>query len=152
VAILIDNSILARLCRADDPQHTSSVDAIRILTEQGEDLIISPQCLREFFAVATREREANGLDMTPREAHEQMERFRASFTFLPEIAGIFGEWLKLIRDFDVKGKAIHDANHVAFMLTHGVGKVLTLDAGFERYDGKVIQMLTTDSVIKQRQK
>jgi predicted nucleic acid-binding protein len=136
--VLIDNSILARLCRADDSQHDLCTRAISKLIEDGREPVISPQCIREFYAVATRPVTANGLGMTPAEAERQVGNFLATFTFQTETPAVFHRWLEIVSRFEVQGKSIHDANHVALMIASDIGHVLTLDTGFERYDGKLI--------------
>ena len=63
-----------------------------------------------------------------------MQIINATFTLLDDVPGIFATWQKLVRDRGVSGKQIHDANHVAAMLAHGVSHILTLDErDFRRY-------------------
>jgi len=63
-----------------------------------------------------------------------MAGIRAGFAFADDVPGIFDQWLALVRSYGVSGKQVHDANHVAAMLTHGMSCVLTLDTrDFARY-------------------
>jgi predicted nucleic acid-binding protein len=52
--------------------------------------------------------------------------------FTPQIARQC--WQDLVQRYGVSGKQVHDANHVAAMLEHGISQILTLDKrDFERY-------------------
>jgi predicted nucleic acid-binding protein len=52
--ILLDTNVLARMTRSRDPQSGVARGAIQTLLGQGERLIVAPQNLYEFWAVATR--------------------------------------------------------------------------------------------------
>jgi len=68
-----------------------------------------------------------------------MSVIRSTFTFMDDVPGIFSTWEHLVKKYSVSGKQIHDANHVAAMLTHGISHVLTLDErDFRRYEGLII--------------
>ncbi len=55
-------------------------------------------------------------------------------TLLPEPADIAERWLEVVRRYGVQGKAVHNARLVAFALTHGVSRILTLNPDdFRRY-------------------
>lgn len=68
--ILLDTNLLTRITRSRDPQSGLARAAIQTLLGRGERLIVAPQNLYEFWAVATRApgpppAGANGLGMTP---------------------------------------------------------------------------------------
>lgn len=52
--ILLDTNLLTRMTRSNDAQCTAARDAILKLMARGETLIVVPQNLYEFWAVATR--------------------------------------------------------------------------------------------------
>jgi hypothetical protein len=52
--ILLDSNLLTRITRSHDPQSAIARAAIRTLLWRGERLIVVPQNLYEFWAVATR--------------------------------------------------------------------------------------------------
>ena len=52
--ILLDTNLLTRMTRADNPQSGVARAAIQVLFGRGERLIVVPQNLYEFWAVATR--------------------------------------------------------------------------------------------------
>lgn len=48
------------------------------------------------------------------------------------------QWERLVRQYGVRGRAVHDAQLVAVMLTHGITHLLTLnDADFRRYADEI---------------
>jgi predicted nucleic acid-binding protein len=53
---------------------------------------------------------------------------------VPEPAGIFHEWERLVTTYRVSGKNVHDARIVAAMNLHGLKRILTFNvADFARY-------------------
>ena len=52
--ILLDTNLLTRITRSHDPQSAVARAAIQTLLRRGERLIVVPQNLYEFWAVATR--------------------------------------------------------------------------------------------------
>ena len=67
--VLLDTNVLLRSVEPRHAQHQTSVDATDALRQRGHDLVIVPQVLYEFWSVATRPIEQNGLGMGPAEAH-----------------------------------------------------------------------------------
>ena len=65
MSILVDSNILWRLARSDDPQHEVAKKAVELCLQRREELLITPQAQREFWVVATRPRDKNGLGMSP---------------------------------------------------------------------------------------
>jgi len=55
-------------------------------------------------------------------------------SLLPEPPDIAERWLQLVRQYEVKGKEVHDARLVAFAVAHRIGDILTLNPDdFTRY-------------------
>ena len=52
--ILLDTNLLTRMTRSNDAQCAAAREAVRKLIARGERLIVGPQNLYEFWAVATR--------------------------------------------------------------------------------------------------
>jgi hypothetical protein len=63
--ILLDTNVLLRSLEPMHAHHSAVADAIDRLREKGHELVIAPQVLYEFWSVATRRIEHNGLGMTP---------------------------------------------------------------------------------------
>ena len=137
--VLPDTNILLRLVKPDHPQHAAARAAVRGLVQAGHDLHLVPQVLFEFWAVATRPIESNGLGYSTAAAHAEIDRLRRSFVVLEDRPGILDLWLQLARGRDCKGKASHDARLVAAMLGHGLTHILTFNvADFARYDEVIV--------------
>lgn len=132
---LLDTSILCRLVRPDDPQHNEARKAVELLLVQHSRLFITPQVEREFWVVATRPGEQNGLGLRPDEAQEEMKAFERICSFLPDSPKVHENWRQLVVEHGVCGKEAHDAGHVAAMCSHKIENILTFDsADFRRYD------------------
>jgi predicted nucleic acid-binding protein len=132
---LLDANILCRIARPDDPQHAVARDALRTLILSNEELVITPQVVREFWDVATRPRVNNGLGMTPAEAAAGVQSFGEFASCRTDCTAAYEIWKRLVVEYQVAGKEAHDANHVAAMQAHGIGAILTFDcADFRRYE------------------
>ncbi len=83
--ILLDTNLLTRMTRSHDPQSGVARAGVQMLFGRGERLIVVPQNLYEFWAVATRPpgatpTGANGLGMTPAQAGHWLRFFVRRFT------------------------------------------------------------------------
>ena len=74
---LIDTNVLARLIVVNDPRSQAARAAIDQLQQNGVGLVVTPQNLIEFWAVATRPVEANGLGLSVEKTREEVARFDA---------------------------------------------------------------------------
>jgi hypothetical protein len=85
--------------------------------------------------VATRPAgQENGLGMTCDAAMTELAVLKGLFLMLPEPAGVFYEWERLVTTYRVSGKNVHDARIVALMNLHGLTRILTFNvADFARY-------------------
>jgi predicted nucleic acid-binding protein len=103
---------------------------------QNEVLCVVPQVLYEFWAVATRPLEQNGLGMTPAEADVDILKILQRFRLFRDERGLFDRWRGLVLQLQVRGKNSHDARLVAAMQRHGLGTIVTFNVGdFTRYPG-----------------
>lgn len=131
--ILLDTNLLGRMTHSADPQCAASRRAVRVLSAQQEQLIIVPQNLFEFWAVATRKPGAppagqNGLGMTTNQASLWLRYFQRRFKLLPDHATLVDLWHALVKTLGIKGLKSHDARLVAAMQTHGISRILTFNA------------------------
>jgi predicted nucleic acid-binding protein len=60
-AYLLDTNIWLRSVQREAPHHPIAVEALATLLAQGNDVFITAQNLIEFWSVASRPTEANGL-------------------------------------------------------------------------------------------
>jgi predicted nucleic acid-binding protein len=135
--ILLDTNLLTRMTRSKDPQSGVARAAIQKLRGRGEQLVIVPQNLYEFWAVATRGPGApptgqNGLGMTPAQAAHWLSFFRRRFTLLPDREELSTIWQALIEAHAITGFRAHDARLVAAMQSYGIIQLLTFNAGHFR--------------------
>jgi predicted nucleic acid-binding protein len=131
--ILLDNSILARLTNSNDPDYRVTQRVV-FRTRAADTLVITPQCLYEFWAVATRSRTHNGLGMDPERAQQWSTLFRRMFALLPDPVELLDVWQELVRKHQVAGFQCHDTRYVAAMQCHGIQELLTYNvAHFRRY-------------------
>ncbi len=63
--ILLDTNIIVRLSEANQPSAHDSRRAVALLPEQGYECCLVPQVIYEYWSVATRPLENNGLGLTP---------------------------------------------------------------------------------------
>jgi predicted nucleic acid-binding protein len=132
--ILLDTNLLTRMTRAHDPQSGVARVAIQTLLVRGERLIVVPQSLYEFWAVATRPPGAppagrNGLGMTPSQAGHWVRFFRRRFTLLHDREEISSLWQALVEAHGVTGFRAHDVRLVAAMQSYGITQLLSFNAG-----------------------
>lgn len=139
--IILDTNILVSSSQPNHPQRSITNSAILALTERGESLCTVPQVFYEFWVVATRPvGSENGLGLSGPEARARLDQFAQAFSMLddsPE-SSLRSEWAHLVIQFDVKGKAAHDARLVAAMKVYDVATILTYNKShFARYPGIV---------------
>lgn len=146
--ILLDTNILLRQAEPRHAQHEVSVKATEELRRRGDDLIVVPQVLYEFWSVATRPVDRNGLGMTPAEAHSDLIAIQRLFRLLRDERAIYAIWQQLVSSLGVQGKQAHDARLAAAMQRHSISHILTFNAAdFARYPA--IIALTPDDVLSQ---
>src|SRR5947208_3090919 len=106
--ILLDTNVLGRMTDSSDPECADARRAVHVLLAKRERLIIVPQHLYEFWAVATRKSGPpptgqNGLGMTCEQASQWLSFFQRRFTLLPDRANLFDCWHVLVKSLGIKG-------------------------------------------------
>jgi predicted nucleic acid-binding protein len=134
MAYLSDTSVVLRLSQPHHPLNFVVRQCFKKLEKDGEELVIVPQVLIEFWTVATRPTDVNGLGFTINEAERELENLQKLFKVLPENEKIFDEWKTLVIKHKVSGKPTHAARIAAAMIAHKVENILTLNPGdFKRF-------------------
>src|SRR5437016_3832051 len=131
--ILLDTNLLGRMTDSADPQCAASRRAVHGLLAKRERLVIVPQNLYEFWAVATRKPGSapagqNGLGMTCEQASQWLHFFQRRFTLLPDREELLGRWQGLVEALGIKGFKSYDARLAAAMQTYGIQRLLTFNA------------------------
>ena len=134
MAHLIDSNLLLRWTQPQAPEHALAVAATAKVRRQGSSVTIVPQCLIEFWGVATRPVQANGFGLPVAVVQQELQRIKQFFPLLSDVAAIYPAWEQIVAAFQVQGKQVHDARLVAAMQVHGIAHILTFNAAdFLRY-------------------
>lgn len=108
MSVLLDTNLLLRLAQVTSPQHADAKSAILALDDAELDLCLVPQVIYEFWVVATRPMEANGLGMDVKIAAVSIQEMLSDYRLLKDEPEIFDDWLSLVTNYEVKGKTAHD--------------------------------------------
>jgi predicted nucleic acid-binding protein len=144
--ILLDTNVLARMTSLAHAQCATSRRAVSVLQARREKLIIVPQNLYEFWAVATRRPGPppigqNGLGMTCRQASQWHSYFQRRFALLTDLVAT---WHSLVSSFGISGMKSFDVRLVAAMQTHGITHLLTFN--LSDFKGFAITLIDPTSV------
>lgn len=121
----------------------SALDALDQLGKAGFRSCIVPQVIYEYWVVATRPREQNGLDHRLSHVNRDLERLQQAFLFLRDERAVFEHWHDLVSQHEVRGKNAHDARLVAAIRRHEITHLLTNnDRDFKRFPGITIHTPT----------
>lgn len=114
--------------------HERAIEATKKLRGRGESLSICSQNVIEFWGVATRPLNDNGLGMTSVKVLEEIRRLESFFPMLPDTSDIYREWRSLVTSHEIRGVAVHDARLVAVMIANQATHLLTFNTrDFRRY-------------------
>lgn len=98
-----------------------------------QPLWISRQVLREFIAARTRP-QTFAQPSTPEMVIERVWYLENRFQVADDTTAVTRQLIKLLEDFKIGGKQVHDANIVATMLTYDIPCLLTHNIkDFERF-------------------
>ncbi len=105
------------------------------LLRQKDFVFFCAQNIAEFWNVATRPADRNGLGFSPEEAWREVLSIEDSLSFLPDVPAIYPAWKGIVYDYKVQGVKVYDARLVAVMNVYAVESILSFnDADFKRYD------------------
>jgi predicted nucleic acid-binding protein len=131
---LLDTNIPLRLSQPEHPLCAVAQSAVNRLLSRGETLYLTPQNLIEFWNVATRPANVNGLGLSPTDADLKVSGLESIFDLAPDTPAVYTTWRKLVVAHQVSGVQVHDARLVAVMQVHGLTHLLTFDVeDFKRY-------------------
>jgi len=134
MSILVDTNILLRRTQPDHPSHAVAVESVARLLGGGEPAHFTFQNIAEFWNVATRPVEKNGLGFSVALVLNEVEKIERLLTVLPDSPAVYGEWKRLVVEYGVQGVKVYDAKLVAAMNVHGIPKILTFNTDdFARY-------------------
>jgi predicted nucleic acid-binding protein len=132
--VLVDTNILLRSAQPSHLRCAQATHAVAKLLREGGDVFFSAQNVAEFWNVATRPIESNGLGFSRHEVSREVRSFENLLTLLPDTPAIYPAWKRLVEEYAVKGVKVYDARLVALMSVYAVDSILTFNASdFRRY-------------------
>jgi predicted nucleic acid-binding protein len=131
---LLDANVLLRAANKTSTQHPAVVQAMTALAEKGHDLVITPQVLVEFWAVASRPLDANGFGWPVQEVRTAINQALERFEMIIETSPAFAERLQLASMNSVIGKKAHDARLAAICRIENLNLLTFNTADFRRFD------------------
>jgi predicted nucleic acid-binding protein len=145
LAYLVDTSVLVRLANDTDPQHDVADRAVVQLHLRGETLHLTPQVFVEFYNVATRPANVNGLGYSIPAVEQKVSIYESVFPLLPETPAIHPAWRSLVSAAAVIGKQVHDARLAAICQVHAVSHLLTFNTRhFTRFTPHIPTLTVVD--------
>ncbi len=137
--LFIDTNILIYANVATAPLHEPALNAIKQAHRTKRPLWISRQVLREFIAARTRA-QTFAQPSAPEVVIERVRYLENRFRVADDTAAVTGQLVKLMGDFHIGGKQVHDANIVASMLAYDIPCLLTHNTkDFERF-GQIVRI------------
>lgn len=136
-ALFIDTNILVYAAVEDSPFHDAARHAIQGCVNEGAQLWVSRQVLREYLSAMTRPSPTQGT-LSLDTLTQQVRYFESRFRMAEEGPAVTQILLTLLRNIPIAGKQIHDANIVATALAYEIPVILTHNVvDFERFSGIV---------------
>lgn len=133
--ILLDTNIILRSKQEDSPHYKEITEKLVKLISSGEELVVCPQVIYEFYVVATRPANKNGLGLSPEIAIKEIENILETYSMPEENDQVFVNWQQLIYNYKVIGKNAHDTRIVAFMISCNIPKLYTINKkDFKRFE------------------
>jgi predicted nucleic acid-binding protein len=132
--VLVDTNILLRSAQPSHPLCSQATHAVSTLLRQNDAVFFCSQNIAEFWNVATRPEEVNGLGFSQEEVLQEVSSIESLLTLLPDIPAIYPVWKQIVQDHRVQGVKVYDARLVAVMSVYAIVNVLTFNvADFKRY-------------------
>jgi predicted nucleic acid-binding protein len=131
---LVDTNILLRLRNSRMANYEVCRDAIALLRSRDAPLFYTLQNAAEFWNVSTRPISQNGFGLSAGEASDSLDFIDEVMSLLQETRETYPAWRRLVAIHQVSGVQVHDAKLAAFMISHEVPCILTLNGrDFSRY-------------------
>ena len=138
---LVDSNVLIARADLQHSGYQAAIASVDRLLMSGEELLVRPQNIAEFWRVATtpRGRHPGGLGLTAAEARLRRENIRRDFTLLRDEPALYDAWEHLVDQYQVIGLAVFDSRLVAAVQIHRLDRILTFNiTDFARYGVNVL--------------
>src|SRR6266851_4503566 len=96
MSVLVDTNVLLRRTQPTHEHHNIAVESVARLLAGGEPVHIAPQIVAEFWNVATRPVQNNGLGFSAAMALAEVEKLETALTLLPDTPALYPEWKRLV--------------------------------------------------------
>lgn len=134
--LFIDTNILVYANVIETPFHEKALAAINSAHEAGRTIWISRQIIREYLVTLTRPQFFENLPKVT--VLEQVDQFVERFQVADDSAAVTKKLVKLMVNFKIGGKQVHDANIVATMLAYKIPCLLTHNVkDFRRFEAMI---------------
>jgi predicted nucleic acid-binding protein len=122
--VFVDTNVLIYANLARSPFHQMAQGRLTVFDEQGIELWISRQVLREYLAAMTRRGDLTG-EIPMASLMGDVRYFASRFLVAEDSPAVMEKLLALLGQVSSGGKQIHDANIVATMQVYGIRQLLT---------------------------
>lgn len=131
---LFDTGVLLRVFNRADPECPTIRLCFREFHARRE-VAVSPQNIAEFWNACTRPASVRGgYGLTVQATNQRVHFLERTCEILPETAETYRLWRELVVKHSVSGVQVHDARLAAWMETHKIERIVTLNqADFRRY-------------------
>jgi predicted nucleic acid-binding protein len=123
--VLVDTNVLLRSAQPRHPLSSQATHAVSKLLRQRDALFFCSQNIAEFWNVATRPVDKNGLGLSHDEVLQEVSSIEDLLGLLPDIPPVYSAWKVIVRDHRVQGVKVYDARLVAVMSVYAVESILT---------------------------
>ena len=124
---LLDTNILLRASDPNSSSYPLIMNVVDMIIRQGGECLITSQILIEFWVVATRPKDVNGLGWTTQKTQQEINQILSQFSLLEESPDIFPLWFQLVTIYNIKGKRTHDIRLLAVMKAFNITHLLTFN-------------------------
>ncbi len=124
---LLDTNILLRASDPNSSSYPLIMNVVDMIIRQGGECLITSQILIEFWVVATRPKDVNGLGWTTQKTQQEINQILSQFSLLEESPDIFPLWFQLVTIYNIKGKRTHDIRLLAVMKASNITHLLTFN-------------------------
>src|SRR5271165_6400412 len=101
--VLLDTNILLRSAQPHHPLSAQATRAVSALMRREDTVFFCSQNITEFWNVATRPTDKNGLGLSHGEVIQEVSSIERALTMLPEIPAIYAAWKAIVQEHKVQG-------------------------------------------------
>lgn len=137
--ILLDTNIIVYSKQPDSEFHAPVTERLTQLADEGNDLVICPQVIYEFYRVATSPAQNNrGLGLTSAEALGEIENLLETYDLLSE-NDTLQHWKGIMTQYNVIGLRSYDARLVATMQANNIQMLYTINSNdFNQFNALIV--------------